>query len=89
MPHLRIALVSLERDNLTFSRAMANRAFLGSLLFFNFYDMILLSYINTKLRDEFSSLEELSKSLCVSETEIEEKLGSIDYKYNAELNKFI
>ena len=51
--------------------------------------MILLSYINTKLRDEFSSLEELSKSLCVSSAEIEETLGSIDYKYNAELNKFV
>ena len=51
--------------------------------------MILLSYINTKLRDDFSSLEELSKSLCVSSAEIEEKLGSIDYKYNAELNKFV
>lgn len=51
--------------------------------------MILLSYINTKLRDEFSSLEELSKSLCVSTTEIEEKLNSIGYEYSAELNKFI
>ncbi len=51
--------------------------------------MILLSYINTKLRDEFSSLEELSKSFCVSTTEIEEKLSSIGYEYSAELNKFI
>lgn len=49
---------------------------------------ILLSYINTKLRDEFSSLEELCKSLCIPESEIKEKLASIGYVYSEETNSF-
>lgn len=50
---------------------------------------ILLSYINTQLRDNYSSLDELGKSLCVSTEEISQKLISIGYEYNAELNKFM
>ncbi len=49
---------------------------------------ILLSYINTMLRDNYSSLEELCKSLCVSQEEIEEKLSSIGYNYNKKQNRF-
>ncbi len=51
--------------------------------------MILLSYINTQLRDNYSSLEELGKSLCVDTEEIKSKLSNIDYEYNGELNKFV
>ena len=50
---------------------------------------ILLSYINTQLRDNYNSLEELSKSLCVSADDIISKLYSIGYEYNAEQNRFI
>ncbi len=50
---------------------------------------ILLSYINTQLRDNYPSLDELSKSLSVDENEIKSKLSSIGYEYNVELNKFI
>lgn len=50
---------------------------------------ILLSYINTQLRDNYSSLEELSKSLSVDENEIKSKLLAIGYEYNKELNKFL
>ena len=49
---------------------------------------ILLSYINTKLRDEFSSLDELCKSLCISESDVEKKLASIGYVYSEETNSF-
>ncbi len=49
---------------------------------------ILLSYINTKLRDEFSSLDELCKSLCISKSDIEKKLASIGYVYSEETNSF-
>ena len=49
---------------------------------------ILLSYINTKLRDEFSSLDELCKSLCISESEIRRKIASIGYVYSEETNSF-
>lgn len=51
--------------------------------------MILLSYINTKLRDEFSSLEELCKSLGEDENSIKEKLALIDYSYDEKLNRFV
>ena len=47
---------------------------------------ILLSYINTQLRDNYPSLDELSKSLSVDENEIKSKLSSIGYEYNADLN---
>ncbi len=50
--------------------------------------MILLSYINTQLRDFYPSLEELGKSLGVDTDEIKSKLASIDYRYNAVRNRF-
>ena len=51
--------------------------------------MILLSFINTKLRDEFSSLDALCEDFRVDRDEIEEKLASIDYEYDEKLNKFV
>ncbi len=50
--------------------------------------VILLSYINTKLRDEFPSLDELCRSLCISREELERKLLLIGYVYNEETNSF-
>lgn len=50
---------------------------------------ILLSYVNTQLRDNYPSLDELAKSLFADENEIKSKLSSIGYEYNAELNKFV
>lgn len=51
--------------------------------------LILLSYINTQLRDNFSSLDELCQSLGVEKANIEAKLNTIDYSYNPALNKFV
>ena len=51
--------------------------------------MILLSYINTQLRDNYSSLDELCQSLGVERADIEAKLNTIDYSYNPALNKFV
>ncbi len=51
--------------------------------------MILLSFINTKLRDDYPSLAQLCEDFGVSREEIEEKLASIDYAYDDELNKFV
>ncbi len=50
---------------------------------------ILLSYINTQLRDNYPSFEELCKSLSVDADEIKAKLESIDYKYDEQNNKFV
>ena len=46
---------------------------------------ILLSYINTKLRDEFHSLEDLCQSLDIDRTELEAVLGGINYAYVRDL----
>ncbi|MBQ8085318.1 MAG: DUF4250 domain-containing protein [Lachnospiraceae bacterium] len=50
--------------------------------------MILLSYINTKLRDEYSDFTKMCDDLELDAAAIEHKLSSIDYHYNPELNRF-
>lgn len=49
---------------------------------------ILLSYVNTKLRDDFPTLEELCKSLCIPQDKLESKLASIGYSYDSSKNQF-
>ncbi|MFT4144527.1 MAG: DUF4250 domain-containing protein [Mobilitalea sp.] len=49
---------------------------------------ILLSYINTKLRDEFPSLADLCSELNLVQSELESKLSALDYHYNQKLNRF-
>lgn len=50
--------------------------------------IILLSYINTKLRDNYQSLEELCDDLDINKEELEKKLNAIGYFYNKDLNQF-
>lgn len=50
---------------------------------------ILLSVINTKLRDFYPSLDELCKSMDIEKEAIIEKLAKIDYAYQPEINQFI
>lgn len=49
---------------------------------------ILLSYVNTQLRDFYSSFEDFCNSKGISSEEIKDKLGSIGYEYNKESNCF-
>lgn len=49
---------------------------------------ILLSYVNTQLRDFYPTLEEMCKSLRLKEEELIKKLENIDYYYDADLNQF-
>lgn len=51
--------------------------------------VILLSFVNTKLRDFYPSLEELGRSLDVDTEEIVRKLGSIGYEYSESQNRFV
>ena len=51
--------------------------------------MMLLSVVNTQLRDEFSSLDELCAFFYVVKDDIEEKLAAIDYTYDPDLNRFV
>ena len=50
--------------------------------------MILLSFINTKLRDEYSSFSAMCDDMELNASDIEAKLSSIDYHYNPDLNRF-
>lgn len=49
---------------------------------------MLLSFINTKLRDFYKSLYELCEDLELDMDEIIERLESINYVYNLEFNCF-
>lgn len=51
--------------------------------------MILLSYINTKLRDDYPSLEILLSELSLSEEDLCSTLNSIGYSYDPSANRFI
>jgi hypothetical protein len=51
--------------------------------------MILLSFVNTHLRDHYSSLEELCSAQDIDRQELVDKLAKIDYVYDAETNQFI
>ncbi|MCI7099995.1 MAG: DUF4250 domain-containing protein [Lachnospiraceae bacterium] len=51
--------------------------------------VILLSTVNMKLRDFYSSLDALCEDLEEDKQEIIEKLAAIDYEYDAAANQFI
>ncbi len=50
--------------------------------------VILLSVVNTKLRDFYSSLSELCDDLSENEDELRKKLLGIGYEYNPKNNRF-
>ena len=51
--------------------------------------IMLMSYLNTQLRDNYPSLEELCKSMCLDETEIRAKLETVGFVYQPERNQFV
>ena len=51
--------------------------------------VMLLSFVNTQLRDNYASLDELAAAYMVDVSEIEEKRAAINYVYQEEQNKFI
>jgi hypothetical protein len=50
---------------------------------------ILLSFVNTKLRDEYRSLDDLCSGLNVDRKQLEDTLNSIQYIYTSGNNRFI
>lgn len=51
--------------------------------------MLLLSYVNTQLRDFYPDLESFCADKDISRAEVEEKLRGIDYAYDENLNRFV
>lgn len=51
--------------------------------------VMLLSFINLKLRDFYPDVETLCKELDIDRGELEEKLAGIDYRYDRDKNQFI
>lgn len=49
---------------------------------------ILLSYINTKLRDEYSDLDALCEGLGIDREALVDRLGQAGFEYSPENNKF-
>ena len=52
-------------------------------------DYMLFSFINTKLRDEYASLDDLCEDLEFSREEVEGRLGVLGYKYDEKQNRFV
>lgn len=51
--------------------------------------ILLMSAVNTKLRDFYSNLDMLCDDLGENRTELEEKLAGIGYYYDEQLNQFV
>ena len=49
---------------------------------------ILLSYVNTKLRDEYDSLDDLCCGLDADAAELAGKLAALGYAYDGDANQF-
>lgn len=51
--------------------------------------VMLLSFINLKLRDFYPSLDSLCDDMDIDKTEIADKLAAIDYHYDSSKNQFV
>ena len=51
--------------------------------------MILLSFLNTKLRDEYDSLAALCEDLEEDEDEIKAKLAAVGFSYDKKRRRFV
>ena len=50
--------------------------------------MMLFSYVNTKLRDDYSSLDALCDDLDVDKQQLEQKMADAGFEYTPSQNKF-
>lgn len=51
--------------------------------------MLLLSVVNTKLRDRYTSLDALCEDMQADREKMETKLQNIDYTYDENTNQFV
>lgn len=50
---------------------------------------MLYSVINTKLRDFYPSFHALCEDMGLNEEELKEKLSSVGFEYNPDINQFV
>ncbi|HCA54797.1 MAG: DUF4250 domain-containing protein [Acutalibacteraceae bacterium] len=50
--------------------------------------IILYSFLNTQLRDHYTSLDEFCRANCCDEKELVEKLSAVGFEYDREKNRF-
>ncbi len=50
---------------------------------------MLLSYVNTQLRDFYSTLDDLCEGLELEREDLEKRLGEADFHYRPERNQFV
>ena len=51
--------------------------------------VMLMSFLNTQLRDNYDRLDELCAVYDLDKAEISRKLDAIDYHYDSERNQFV
>ncbi len=51
--------------------------------------IMLLSFVNVKLRDYYESFGAMGEDLDISEEEVRAKLEAVNYHYDAEKNQFV
>ena len=51
--------------------------------------MLLLIVVNTKLRDQYTSLDALCEDMQADREKVETKLQNIDYTYDENTNQFV
>ncbi len=50
--------------------------------------MMLLSFVNMKLRDQYGSLDEMCSDMQIDKAWLENRLGMVGFTYNKAQNKF-
>lgn len=50
---------------------------------------MLLSYVNTQLRDFYPDLDQMCQALGLEKKELEDKLAGIGYSYDKTTNQFV
>ncbi len=51
--------------------------------------MVLLSYVNTKLRDEYDDLDAFCEDRDLDRAELENRLAAVGFVYREEQNRFM
>lgn len=51
--------------------------------------MLLLSVVNTKLRDYYENIDDFCEDMSIEKDELTRRLATIDYEYDPKINQFV